>query len=239
VTGRVSVRAGDLRELAEDLTPLRTMSGAAERARFTVSTVSVVGTAITAFGVLGYDRVAAGGGPVRLLVVGSVCLAVLAVASALSYLTLRVSLVRRRNLAEVESWRDRELRRVQLVVWSGRLLLAAVLLGGAAATLDLAVHRTRATSSVELTDGAKRAAVVSVSIFGAAPGTSVGVRATAEAPGRPDRTILASTLTVDRGGSAALRSTMTDLGDVSAIRVEVVSGDDPLSSARADLAGSP
>ena len=239
VSGELSARAAELRSLADELSPARTLAGAGERARSTVATVSIVGTAVTAFGLLGADRVAARGSAGILLVTGSVVLAVLAVLLALSYLTLRVRTVQRRNLAEVERWRDRELQRVHLVSWSGRLLVAAVALAGAAGAIGLAADRSRAVAAVELTDGAKRAAVVSVSVSGAQPGRDVRVRATAESAHRAARTLLASALVVDAAGSAGLRSTITDIGDVSAVHVEVVVGDRVVATARADLTQEP
>lgn len=239
MTGGVSARAEELRELSDQLTPTQTLSGAAERARFTVTTVSIVGSAVTAFGVLSGDRVSAAGPLGHILVTGSVVFALLAVVAALSYLTLRPRPVRRRDLADVERWRDRELRRIRTVTWSGRLLAAAVLLGGSAAALALLGHSAQATSAVEMTDGGKRAAAVSASVAGARPGSTITVRATAETPGQPDRIVVASTLTVDRSGSTSMRSTVSDLGQASAIKVEVMADGRLLSTAHADLTRTP
>lgn len=114
--------------------------------------------------------------------------------------------------------------------------MAAVGLAGVTALAVLGTDRTSVVASVELTDGAKRAASVSVGVVGAEPGRTLRVRAVAEAPGRPARTVLAAAVTADRAGAATLRTSIADLAGIRAVRVEVTDGDRVVSAAYAELA---
>lgn len=151
-----------------------------------VTGVSLVGSVVTGLGLVASGQLEKAGWA-RWLAVGAVCLAVLAVVSALGTLLLRFPrLVPPGNLDEVERFFRRQFTRAYGVVAAGVLLLAAVVLAGAAAVAVLAGAQEPATAALSVTvtgagDEAKlamRAEVPDVMAGGVVRAEVVGVPAT-------------------------------------------------------------
>jgi hypothetical protein len=234
VSTGVSSRAETLREVAEHLAPAQMLTRMGERARFTVSAVTVVGSTLTALGIISADRLGLPG-PARALVLASVALAAAALLCALAYLLVRARWVNRRNLAEVQEWLTRELTWVGLVVWASRLLFAAVVLAAVATVTAILASGPVAAVTVQLTGVKQRQATVAATVSGARPGDRYTVallpRAAASAP------LMVAEMTADATGKATLTATVGGIGSATAITARVSAGRDVLISATADLAG--
>lgn len=235
MTAGIGNKAGQLREVAEQLAPATALGRIGDRARFTVAAVSSVGTALTAVGLLSADRLMHPG-PARLVALFAAMTATVAVALALSYLALRVTWINKRNLKEVENWLESELRRVRYVVWSGRLLIVAVLAAAAAALLSVSTGTPRADLVVQVlqsVDGGE--ASVQLRIDGGRPGAHYRVAmGRTDAPGTP--ALLAAELVADGSGSAAMDASVTGLKDVRSVTAEAWFGESMLAAGTADLA---
>jgi hypothetical protein len=235
MTTGIGSKSAQLREVADQMDPATTLTRIGERARFTVGAVSAVGTGLTALGLLTADRLLQPG-PARVVALVATMTAIVAVALALSYLALRVTWINRRNLTEVESWLESELRRSRYVVWAGRLLVIAVLAAGAAALLSALATTPHANLVVQLLeDGGGGKASVQVKIDGGRPGehyrVSLGRTGAGGAPA-----LLAAELIADGSGSAALDATVEGLKDVGSVTAEAWFDNSTLASGTANLA---
>jgi hypothetical protein len=149
----LTARQRALRALADELTPVKSLARLDAATGRVVTTVSVVGTLLTGFGLA-----AAGlpgiGGAARALAVCSVVLAVLAVLCALIAQTLTVTRgLNTNNLLAVGAWYERRFTvRAPLTRAASVLLVAAVAVAGTAAVLFLTGGgRDRAAVSVTRT----------------------------------------------------------------------------------------
>lgn len=139
------------RAAAEELAPAKSLVRIDERARQVVTGVSLVGSVVTGLGLAASGQLEKAGWA-RWLALGAVCLAVLAVVSALGTLLLRFPRpVTPGNLDEVERFFRRQFTRAYGVVAAGVLLLAAVVLAGSAAVLVLAGGRGPAAAALSVT----------------------------------------------------------------------------------------
>jgi hypothetical protein len=144
----LTARQRALRALAEELTPVKSLVRLDAAVGRVVTTVSVIGSLLTGFGL------AAAGLPgiddfSRALAVSSVVCAVLAVSCALIAQTLTVTRgLNTNNLLEVGKWYERRfLVRAPLIRGASLLLLTAVVAAGAAAAMFL-VDDSRDQASV-------------------------------------------------------------------------------------------
>jgi hypothetical protein len=229
----VSARAARLRKLADELTPDRMLARIGERARFTVSAVSVVGSVVAGLGLLSVER-AALPGPGRPLVLASVALAAIALLLSLSYLVVRPRYVRLGNLEEVDGWLTAEKRRIGLVVWSSRLLLAAVVFAIAAAVTVVMSSSSVSTVSVQLTGTGKQEATVQATVSGASPGERFTVRLLS-APDAAGPALMVGQLTADGSGKATLSATVGELPATQRVTAQLSRQRELLASATADL----
>lgn len=121
-----------LRAAADALTLDKSLTRINANARATVSTVAIVGTALTALGLVSAGSLLTGN-VTRWLATAAAILALLAVIASVTFLALRLERLNIEDLTEVERWYGRQFRRSYLAVAGSWLLLAAVLCGGAAA----------------------------------------------------------------------------------------------------------
>lgn len=231
MTSTVSRDAHELRAVAEELAPLKSLERMADRARTTVSTVNVVGAVVTGLGVLTLGRLPRAGLQRGLIASGGT-LTLIALLLALSYLVVTVRDVNRRDLADVGRWLQHESRRTRVVVWASRLLLA-----GATLTALVAVPALWGTDmegdvlAVGLTPGTAPKVSFSVHLDHAAGGR-YEVKLTS--PGAPG-VLHAAQLVVDGTGQASVDGTVNAPAGVRQVSLEVRRGDDLLGTATAAL----
>lgn len=225
-----SAKALLLREVADELAPAKTLGRLAERSRSTVPAVGVVASVLAAVGVLGVDRLPHDG-PARPLATAAVVASVLALLLALTHLQVRTDQLRRRNLAEVEQWLDRELRRAGLVVGATRLLLFGCVLAAAAAAAAVLTGGPTAAVALQLTGTRDTAVAVQVAVTGGDPGARYAVQVRAAGAPAP---LLVGALVADVQGKATLDADVADSGPQRAVTVEVrTAADDLLASVTA------
>src|SRR5690242_20590706 len=117
---------------SDALTPDQSLTHINATARTTVSTVALVGTALTALGLLSASSLLAET-VTRWLATAAAALALLAVVASITFLALRLERVRTGDLLDVEQWYRRQFRRAYIAVVGSWLLLAGVICAGAAA----------------------------------------------------------------------------------------------------------
>jgi hypothetical protein len=166
---------------AGSLTPDKSLGRIAANARFTVGTVTVVGTALTALGLVTVAAVSENT-VARALALAAVVLATLAVVLALSYLTVRLERLNVSDLEQVRSWYLRQFRRTWLPASAGWLLVIAVVLS-AGAGIGAALHQA-STPEPQLslsTTGIGRNSTLTAHavVYDLDPGTDVIVEITA------------------------------------------------------------
>jgi hypothetical protein len=180
-------------DLAEELTPARSLARVDTATNRVLTSVTVVGALLTGLGLLAAGRPARNAAE-QWLGLGTVVAAVLAVACAL---TAQVLTIRRglntNNLVAVRAWyRDQFRRRAYPARAASLLLLVAILLAGGAATaglvgpepgsMSLVVSQT--TSAVGTAADAGRVAVtVHVTFHGLEENTTATILVTATGPG--------------------------------------------------------
>jgi hypothetical protein len=127
-------------ELANELTPAKSLVRTADSAKFVVATVAVVGGVLTGFGVVGADRLGASelGSAFSLVALVAV---VAALAFALLFLRLRTGEINIENLVEVRTWYKEQAGRSWMVTAAGALLVVAIAAAGAAASATVVDHQ--------------------------------------------------------------------------------------------------
>lgn len=191
---------------AKELWPDKSLARVAANARFTVATVTVVGAGLTALGLVTVQAVVADG-PARVLAQLSICAALLAVLLALLYLALRVRKVNPENLAKVESWYGRELRRSWLaVVASWLLIIALILAGSAGLRIALTSHNQPPPELVlQITGtGGERTVTVSAVQPSLPSGTVVVLRLTGQDGGAKRVLLMEAKTTASDAGTATV-----------------------------------
>ena len=132
--------------MRNELSPVPSLKRIGASARFTVSTVSVVATALTAFGLVAAAWLSAY--PyVRVLAFAAAGAAAIALLCALGYLALRLEKRNWQNNVLVEKWYNNQFRRAGLVAAASWLLIVAVVLAGTAGTIA-AVDASKADAPV-------------------------------------------------------------------------------------------
>ncbi len=199
-----------------ELYPAASLARIGATAKFTVGTVSVVGTGFSALGLVAASELHHGAAAT--LAYASAAVAFASVVCALSYLGLRLSRVNSQNLDEVRRWYDAQFRRAWLVLLSSWLLVVAVLLAGAAAAV--AVLRPPASEpvlSVTRTYGSGATISAKVTVPDLAPGDVMTMTVT----GPGGAVVLRGTTSPDVEGTAELESSAA-IGRGGAYRVVVV-----------------
>ena len=148
------VESGDVwAATASEFTPEKSLARIAEKARFTVATVSLVGTVLTGLGLVSAERLSDSLWS-RWCTIAAVALAAASVVLALSYLTLRVRALNPYNLLDVETFVTEEFRRSRRVVVATWLLVAALVVAAVGAVLVLAVPAQPVAAATLSTSGA-------------------------------------------------------------------------------------
>jgi hypothetical protein len=170
----VSLRASALQDAQDELLPSRTFERVNDNAKFLAGSLSVVGTLVTAAGLLSIDRLRVN--PLAfVMATAAVILATLAVLTAIACMVLREREVHPGNLDEVESWYNFELgSRARALAAAGWALFAAILIGSFAAGLVVfASPSTPALSLQFIGHGPNAKLSEKVGVQGLAPGSRV------------------------------------------------------------------
>jgi hypothetical protein len=191
---------------AKELWPDKSLARIAANARFTVATVTVVGTVLTALGLITIQAVVADR-MARVLAVVSIGAALLAVLLALLYLALRVRKVNPQNLARVESWYQSELRRTWLAGAASWLLIIAVVLAGSAGLRAALASPDQGPPQLALqiagTDR-EQAVTASATLSSLRAGAVVVLRLTGEATGAMPVLLMETKTLVSDAGTATI-----------------------------------
>jgi len=189
---------------AKELTPDKSLARIAANAKFTVATVTVVGAALTALGLVTVQTVNMDHTS-RALAELSVSAGLLAVLLALLYLALRVREVNTQNLVQVEDWYRSEFRRAWVAVAAGWVLIVAVLLAGIAGLHSTLVSRAELPPQLALqveSIGCKRNVTASATLMNMRVGALVILRLTGEPTGGKPVLLVESKMTVNNTGTA-------------------------------------
>jgi hypothetical protein len=211
-----------LSAMRNELYPVPSLARISTNAKFTVSTVSIVGTALTAFGLVTAASLSVYG-PVQLLASAAAGIALLALLCALSYLALRLEKRNYQNNENVRNWYKKQFRRAGLVVAASWLLILAVLLAAAAGTVA-AVNASKADAPVlglvVAGTGDQRTVTATVSIDHLQPGDIVTLRVTSGT----GQVVIVGETTADSSGSAKLDTTLRDAPGDAGYNLEVLVG---------------
>jgi hypothetical protein len=212
----------ELPAMRNELYNVPSLARISTNAKFTVSTVSIVGTALTAFGLVTAASLSVYG-PVQLLASAAAGIALLALLCALSYLALRLE---KRNYElndNVRNWYKKQFRRAGLVVAASWLLILAVLLAAAAGTVA-AVNANKADAPVlglvVAGTGDQRTVTATVSIDHLQPGAIVTLRVTSGT----GQVVIVGETNADSSGSAKLDTTLRDAPGNAGYNLEVLVG---------------
>jgi hypothetical protein len=191
---------------ARELGPEKSLARISANAKFAVATVAIVGTALTALGLVNAQALVGARTP-RTLALLSVGAAVLAVLAALLYLALRVRQVNVENLVEVQRWYEREFRRTWPAMAASWLLILSVALGGAAGLIT--ALDTAETGAPQVTlqvagTGRERTVTASATVTGLRTRSVVALRATAESAGKAPVLLFETRTTVGRTGQVTI-----------------------------------
>lgn len=189
-------------------------------ARFTVSTVSVVATALTAFGLVTAAWLSAYP-VVPVLAAAAAGTAGLALLCALVYVALRLEKRNWENNELVEKWYRNQFRRAGLVVAASWLLLGAVLLAGAAgalAVVDASHADTPVLGLAVAGTGHQRTVTATVSVDHLAPGTVVKLLVSSEA----GQVVIVGETNADATGTARLDASVACAAGNTSYRLEVL-----------------
>ncbi|MEV4616167.1 hypothetical protein AB0K43_26765 [Kitasatospora sp. NPDC049258] len=193
-------------QAAAALGPEQTLLRIAANAKYLVATVTLVGTALTALGLVSVDRLADRPLP-RTLAGIAVLLTLLAVLLALGSLVLRSRDVRLGNLEDVKAWYQDEFKRAGRVTAAGWLLLGGILFAGAAGI----VAAVAAAPSYQVgLQSAARATGTALSVKATADDVADGSVITVKVTGT-DRTgaetlLITGSGTADHGGDASIEA---------------------------------
>jgi FlaG/FlaF family flagellin (archaellin) len=201
---------------AAELGPEKSLVRAGEKARFTVSLVSLVATILTAFGFLTLGNIRTQ--PARGLAMAAVALAVLALLVAMVYLLPRLQRVAIGNLQAVEDYFKRELAFTRVVSFASVLLLIALVLAATAAAFALASGPpTTPQASISISNGSSDTTVKgSLHVQGLPAFARVVVSMTASTGGA-SRPIYWQVATTDASGTVAVDAEVDGLPGVQSV----------------------
>lgn len=219
---------------ADAFTPDKSLTRISAQARATVSTVAVVGTALTALGLVSVTSLLTA--PVtRWFGTAAALLALLAVLASVAFLGLRLERLNIEDLDEVKRWYGRQFRRSYLAVAGSWLLLAAVVCAGIAAGTALWVSARGQDVGVNAQvsgTGAERSVKVSGTVTGLADDDALETTVLALAGDRcPETVLLRVTSQARRTGEVVLDGTAAKVPPCStAFRLDVRRGTDQLAT---------
>lgn len=206
--------------MQSELLPAPSLKRVGASARFTVSTVSVVATALTAFGLVAAASLSAY--PyVRVLAFAAALAAALALLCALGYLALRLETRNWQNNVLVKKWYDKQFRRAGLVVAASWLLIVAVVLAGTAGTiaaLDASNADVPVLGLAVAGTGHQCTVTATVSVDHLAPGDVITLQVTSGT----GYIIMVGKTNADSTGSAKLDTTLSGAPCNVGYRLEVL-----------------
>lgn len=209
-----------LAAMRSELFSLPSLERIGANAKFTVSTVSVVATVLTAFGLVSVAWLSAYPG-IQVLAGAAASAAALALLCALGYLTLRIEKGNWQNDVLVAKWYEKQFRRAGLAVVASWLLIVAVVLACTAGTIA-AVDASRADVPVlglEVAGtGQQRTVTAAVSIDHLAPGDVVTLRVTSGT----GQVVMVGKTDADSTGSARLDAALSGAPGNVGYRLEVL-----------------
>ena len=188
-------------------------------ARFTISTVSVVAVVLTGFGLVTTAWLSAYP-VVQALAAAAAGVAALALLCSLGYLALRLEKRNWENNQLVKNWYRNQFRRAALVVAASWLLIAAVVLAGAAgaiAAADASSADTPVLGLVVAGTGEQRTVTATASVDHLSPGDVVTLLVTST----KGRVLIVGKADADSTGSAKLDASLQAARDVG-YRLEVL-----------------
>ncbi|MBP0455713.1 hypothetical protein J5Y04_40260 [Kitasatospora sp. RG8] len=191
-------------EAAKELAPEKAAPRVAAHAKFVVTTVALVGTALSAVGLVSADRISHQDAA-QALAVSAAGVALLAVVMALYTVVPRLGRVNLDDLATVRRWYEKELRRGFWAALAGWLLVLAVVLAGVAGVL--AALSSSPSYRLGLQDAglaAKHTVSVKASVQDVSPGTTVTVEVTARDDSGAQAVIVRGTGMADSSGNATV-----------------------------------
>lgn len=203
-------------EAARELHPAKSLARVMGTTRGVLSSVSLVGIALTSLGIVGTAAFAAH----PALMVGALGAAVLALAAcmlALSYAAGRPEKLNTQNLDRVEEWYGRQFRRVWRVTLACWLLIVAVGLGAVVGVAAVVVSNPKApmlTLSEQVSSGSRTLAF-EVSATGQVAGSQVSVVVT-DSTGR---SLFSASGLVDGSGNLVLKGTAPNVPDAPEYRL--------------------
>jgi hypothetical protein len=221
--------------LADELTPARSLARLDTVSARVVSTVGVVATLLTGFGLLAASLPGTDG-VVRVVAIVSVVLAVAAVACAVAAQVVTITTdLNTGDLVEVEAWyRTRFAVRAPLTRWSGLLLLLSVVAAGVVAVTALlargphppvlAITRTAELSSGVAPAAAPSTVTVGVRFSDLAADEVVSVKVTVRGSIATDAALLPG-----EGGTVARTFRLAHVAPGAVVLVWVRGGDESCS----------
>jgi hypothetical protein len=192
-----------LQTAAADLTLDKSLARLVSNAKFVISTVAVVSTALTGFGLISAGALTADSAA-RPFAISAAIFAPLALLLSLVPLVLRQSKVNLANLAAVESWYDKQLGRGKFVTAAGLALAFAVVCASAAATIVvMGSGKANINYSLVVTRGnANTTATVEIRGTRLRPGRIVQIRlAGVSGTGTGQQILIRAALQADADGS--------------------------------------
>jgi hypothetical protein len=206
--------------MRSELYPAPSLKRIGANAKFTVSTVSVVATALTAFGLVTAALLSAYP-VVEGLAFAAAGAAALALLCALGYLALRLENVNWQNNVLVKKWYNKQFRRAYWVEAASWLLIVAVVFAGAAGTIA-AVHASSADVPVLGLEVAgtrhQYTVTATVSVGHLAPGDVVTLRVTSGT----GQVVIVGKTNADSTGNAKLDAALSGAPGNVGYRLEVL-----------------
>jgi hypothetical protein len=207
----------------KEMYPSASLSRIAANAKFTIATISLVGTALTALGLVTAASVKTNR-DARILAIVAAAIALLAVVAALSYLAVRLERRNYENYVEVRRWYNRQFKRAWLVVVASWLLIAAVLVASVAGlivALSVSNADVPVLSLIVKGTGEKRSVTAGVSVSRLDPGDVV----TWQVTGDTGQVLATGKTATDSTGAARVEATFDDTTNTRRYRLTVRVGD--------------
>jgi amino acid transporter len=166
----------------KELTPDKSLARIGATAKFTVSTVAVVGVAVTGLGLITADDLRHDT-LTSVLIVAVVACAMAAVTLALVYLIVRSEKVNLEDDERVKTWYDKQLKRTRYVTVASALLVLSVILATVTAIVALLQDREPPGPELALTvdgSGETRTIIAAAAVSDVDKGQTIALQVTGE-----------------------------------------------------------
>jgi signal transduction histidine kinase len=217
------------RDAQAELTPAKSLARINDNAKFLAGSVSLVGSLVTAAGLISIDRLRVNP-QAAAFATAAAALATVSVLIAVGSLILRVRTVHIANLLEVRQWYISQLRKGIILAVAGWALVTAIVLAACAA-LFLFASPVSPSLSLQLSgQGATSKLSAKVGLQGLSPGTRVETQLDGENAASKPVVLAVSTTTADANGKVDLATDLTQPGEFETYRLTVtVSGSSPVT----------